>query len=417
MPSYSVCITSSANFLSSRAMAAISTSGISELGTPLERFSELARRFSFDVKIAEKMVEMGLKDLQDFRYIATSDAEIASNLVATTGIEETTKITQAARVRRAWHEVRAALELFEQSKKKSEVGEDSAPLEKPIQEGLEAAFFSRYKLRLEPDEAPSDSLVARLYREVERRALNVHSLSAVRSMSAQLTDAPKRRKVGDGLYVDTAEEEEQEVADTSTYLERLRILLMGFAKIGTKRIDGTASKPAEGIATPTTDYVTIPLDILLKYHSRCVRITKEAPPMERLSTLRRLDEAERTEWVSEFRGTERTLGDIIVTTMRRRDAHWTVAPRGQQAAQTSNQAGHQAKPAAASGSGTSKAQIKLATTLRDGTKLCASFNTKQGCQGGTTCKSGAHRCAVILRSGRTCGASHHGAQACDNKRR
>ena len=215
--------------LASRAMAAMSTSGISELGTPLERFSELARRFSFDVKIAEKMVEMGLKDLQDFRYIATSDAmylksryiatsdaEIASNLVATSGIEETTKITQAARVRRAWHEVRAALELFEQSKKKSEVGEDSAPLEKPIQEGLEAAFFSRYKLRLEPDEAPSDSLVARLYREVERRALNVHSLSAVKSMSAQLTDEPKRRKVGDGLYVDTAEEEEQEVVTVSS---------------------------------------------------------------------------------------------------------------------------------------------------------------------------------------------------------
>ncbi len=69
-------------------MAAISTAGISEMGTPLERLSELAKRFRFDVKIAERMVAIGLRGLQDFRYIATSDAEIASNLVATAGVDE-----------------------------------------------------------------------------------------------------------------------------------------------------------------------------------------------------------------------------------------------------------------------------------------------------------------------------------------
>jgi hypothetical protein len=115
-------------------MADISTPGISELGTPLERLSELARRFSFDIKIAEKMVDTGPKDLQNFRYIATS-AETAASLVTTSGIEEATKITQAAWVGCAWHEVRACLEILKQSRKKSKVGEVSAPLEKPNEEG------------------------------------------------------------------------------------------------------------------------------------------------------------------------------------------------------------------------------------------------------------------------------------------
>ena len=41
---------------------------------------------------------------------------------------------------------------------------------------------------------------------------------------------------------------------------------------------------------------------------------------------------------------------------------------------------------------------RLSATLRDGTKLCAQFQTG-GCTGGEDCEAGRHRCAVLVHVG------------------
>ena len=57
---------------------------------------------------------------------------------------------------------------------------------------------------------------------------------------------------------------------------------------------------------------------------------------------------------------------------------------------------------------------KVARVLKDGTKLCAAFQHNQ-CKNKPPCPNGAHKCGVVIRSERACGAPSHGAAACTQK--
>ena len=59
----------------------------------------------------------------------------------------------------------------------------------------------------------------------------------------------------------------------------------------------------------------------------------------------------------------------------------------------------------------------VAKVMKDGTKICQSFQHKQ-CKGPKTgCPNGAHRCGSVLRGERVCGAPGHGAAECRAKTR
>ncbi len=55
-----------------------------------------------------------------------------------------------------------------------------------------------------------------------------------------------------------------------------------------------------------------------------------------------------------------------------------------------------------------------AETLRDGKTLCPDFNNNKCDRKGPSCDKGLHKCAKILRGGRPCGMSYHGAYNCRN---
>ena len=55
-----------------------------------------------------------------------------------------------------------------------------------------------------------------------------------------------------------------------------------------------------------------------------------------------------------------------------------------------------------------------AATLRDGTALCADFNNGKCNTRAQSCPKGVHKCSKVLRNGRPCGMSYHGAKGCRN---
>ncbi len=61
------------------------------------------------------------------------------------------------------------------------------------------------------------------------------------------------------------------------------------------------------------------------------------------------------------------------------------------------------------------AGIPLSPETRDGQKYCADFQAGT-CQEGASCRSGAHRCAALFRSGRTCHGNHAGSMCGNTKR-
>jgi hypothetical protein len=123
--------------------------------------------------------------------------------------------------------------------------------------------------------------------------------------------------------------------------------------------------------------------------------------------------------------------------MEKRGAHWdtpiqnmVMRPdtafqpqqlQGQQQARTTYDPKRQAQGQQQSPfSPSSPPKMKPGTTadaLRDGKTLCPDFNSGK-CNimmgKGQWCNKGLHKCAKVLRSGRPCGMSRHGAHNCRN---
>ena len=170
------------------------------------------------------------------------------------------------------------------------------------------------------------------------------------------------------------------------------------------------------------------------------------PEASRLAWLESRDISERSVWVSQFREGNEPLGQVVQSIMEKRGAHWDTPiqhmvaqpyaaqqPRQQQAQQhprstfqrpnsspheavtpprrqTQGQQQHPFSP----GSPSKPRPGATAETLRDGKTLCPDFNNNKCDRNGPSCDKGLHKCAKVLRGGRPCGMSYHGAYNCRN---
>ena len=121
----------------------------------------------------------------------------------------------------------------------------------------------------------------------------------------------------------------------------------------------------------------------------------QLPASKRLAWLQAKDCAE---WVSKFRESTLTLGQVIKETYETRDAHWVVTlsqdaqphpaiplPQPVASLQSQFQLGQ-------------KVNGKLvAKTMRDGKELCPAFQQGNCKTKGSSCPKGAHRCGVHLQ--------------------
>ena len=165
------------------------------------------------------------------------------------------------------------------------------------------------------------------------------------------------------------------------------------------------------------------------------------PEASRLAWLEGRDIAERSTWVSQFREGDEPLGQVVQSVMEKRGAHWdtpiqnmVVRPNpafqpqqsravhdpkvgrkhGQQKGQGKQSPHSQQKPPFSFSSPKKMAPGTVSAALRDGKKLCPDFNRGKCNTKGPSCDKGLHKCAKVLRGGRPCGMSFHGAHNCRN---
>jgi hypothetical protein len=379
-----------------------------QLSTAKETFDAMAVQFDFDPRIAQAILDHGVTDLETFSWLFTKPEEVGPALVDQ--FKDVDKpLAQVAKVRRAWAACKAYVSSREASRSKAATEDLDEVLAGKDLADLKNAFFRRYRMTYPPDLLPSDRLVSRLYREIQKRCLTMKDVLTVFTLFQQKTQSPKRQRVADGLYVGVDSEDVARRQKTySDYLDALYIYCLALAMAGCSATDPAPAAP-EVLGVDTCDYVAVPLDVVMRYWFRCKRTAMSVVEPQRYIHLLTLDEAERAEWVSRFcQGTD-SLGKVIDQVYRERDAHWTVFRPAMQ------EASRPAPSVSSTASRSSKGRWEH--SLRDGTVLCQDYQTGQCSTSGKGCSKGEHRCGVLMKSGRVCGSRAHTGSQCDAKGR
>ncbi|CAJ1337848.1 unnamed protein product, partial [Effrenium voratum] len=214
------------------------------------------------------------------------------------------RMIQVARLRRAWSAVSLYFKQCDTDRSKVSATDLDSLLGDSELRDVKVAFWTRYRVRLLPELYPSDATVSRVSRELSKRLLCVFDVWKARSLQFQLTSSSKKRKLADTLFVEDADEDTV-ARDWEGYLEALRCWW-----------------PTPWLARAECQ---VPLDVLLAYDDRARRrVLQSLPHHKRLGWLQAQDLAERTEWVTKFRESTKTLGKVVMEVFEARDPHWVV---------------------------------------------------------------------------------------------
>ncbi len=395
-----------------------------------ETLKALGDQFNLEKEVLLAVKDTGMVDLEELRFYWSTEEGVSLFVDGIKDKDAPWKRLQAARLKRAWAAVRQCASIREADKSKMDTADLDDLLDEVTMADLKACFWTRYKSKFPAEIMPGDSLVGRCAREMTRRLLTVYDVSLVKSLMHQVTKTKRRRQLAGDLHV-YDEEEVVESRDYSEYLDKLFTYLLALAMAGAQRLPSAPEARMEAsLGSDTTQFVSVPLDIVLQYWWRAKRTSQARPEYTRLGWLKKLDTAERAVWVEEFRGGDSTLGKVIKQTMEKRDAHWEAGPVGGPAGQPGERPGPQAagqarkqprrtqrfqslgptaQKAARKGKGKGKdtTRHKVATEFRDGKQLCPDY--QRGACNKNTCSQGLHRCGVTLPTGRVCGGPHNPA--------
>ena len=318
---------------------------------------------------------------------------------------------QTARVRFAWTACKSLLDQ-EQTAASQPAPPDEEEQLLPATEldALKEAFYKRYHLRPPPSKFPNDRLISKMVRALSRNQLEVFDLWNVRSLVHQRTHGAKKRRLAENIFIHEDDKEEQAPRNWLTYLDKLETYLFALAIAGVNPIQPVPATP-ESLVTGSGEYVKVPLDILLTYLARCQDSVRRVPEAKRLALLLHLDVEERGVWSARLTGGV-TLGALIETIMRERDALWIAGTMVAPAADSSRPA---TTPAVAGGEPLPGPRAGIVGSLRDGTLLCPDY--QMGRCRERNCTKGQHRCGFLQKSGRVCGSWQHAGNKCPHDRK
>ena len=209
-------------------------------------------------------------------------------------------------------------------------------------------------------------------------------------------------------------------------MTKLHKYLLALSIAGSNKIHGAPTE--ESFGSDSTKFVSAPLDVLQSYYFRASNAIMSMPEASRLTWLEERDTADRAAWASQFHNGSEPLGEVVKAVMEKRGAYWdkpiqnmvappkpACQPQQPRASQDSRkQAQGQQQPPSSSSSPKKMKPGTTADALLDGKTLCPDYNSGKCNIKGPSCDKGLHKCAKVLRGGRPCGMSYHGAHNCRN---
>ena len=382
-----------------------STASIKEGASFDETAVSIAKDFHWNEKLLASVKALGCLNLEEFRFYWSDEAKVSTWADTQNWGDATAHALQCARLKRVWHAVRKQADLREADKGTLNTNDLDELLDSDELNDRKKAFWLRYHVSYPLEIQPGDQLISRVTRELAKFMLVVANLWLVRNMLHQIMTTRKRKHVAGDLYTDAPEEVAQADSpqDIQLYLNRMLTYLLALAIAGVNKVHGAPASSQEILGANSTEYVVIPLDVVMAYYYRTLKVAGATPYQLRLAHIQRLDQDERAEWVQLFREGNLTLGQVIQRTMQKRDAHWVPLQS------VSKKLDDPLTPPKASAQD-SKPTKRSRLELGDGTKLCGAYNSSKGCKD-KNCKL-EHRCSTVLRNQQSCGAKTHNFTNC-----
>jgi hypothetical protein len=281
-------------------------------------------------------------------------------------------------------------------------------------------FWRRYHVRVPAWLHPSDTLVSRLFREMEKRLLTIHVVWRVKTLLQQKKAVQKKERLSSTVTVSVAGEVEDTEAvthDVSNYLNLLYTLLLAYVMAGTVALPNAPQ--TDDKQQDQTAVVRVPMDVVMAYYHRTQLKVQKIPSHLALDWLVEHDEAERTAWCEMFRESSRPLGSVIQDAFNVRASLWeynapAVATQTTPRPPAPTSPKPDPQPRADRPANPKGGPKVIKTQLKNGTKLCDLFQKNQ-CKSKTDCARGKHICGATEKGGRVCGGRHYPGK-CTNKK-
>ncbi len=233
-------------------VAALTISGV-KVQAPLQSsdpqaiFAELGSQFGIDERVTSFLVkEVGVKSLRDFATLFTTADDIKPIVELVPELEPLKKILQVARLRQAWEGVEEAQKAAEgQRKIKGDDPDLDMMLPQQDLDDLTESFWRRYHLNFDSEVMPSDALLSRCSRELQRRLLTVRDVWKVQTLAKELKGEKKTTDISEGLSLvqEMSQPVERGERTLQRYLDLLWTLMLAYAKAGCKV---RADAPSDG---------------------------------------------------------------------------------------------------------------------------------------------------------------------------
>lgn len=364
------------------------------MATPEQIFTDLQQRFKYDEQITKAILDKKITSLQEFRFFCEDEKDVVGTFVTPIQDKLTNSRLDAARLKMAWAAIGAAEKAKETTAAEGITLDEEELLPQSSLATIRETFWKRYHWLPPPEQQPSDKLLSKLTRALQKRSLEVMNVFSVKTLFNQRSNpSTKRVKVAHNLWIgSTGDDEVQPVENWSTYLDQLLVYLIGLAMAGAYALQPPPTTP-ESLATESFSYVEFPWDLAWKYHFRAGQSVRRYPESVRLSVISSLDPQERAEWAQRFANGSDPLGAVVHKVFLERATHWSQVPLVTSEGGVSARPPEPALPPAPKGPSAGVDQA-FAEKLRDGTLLCQAWQRgKCPQQKERGCAQGQHRCA------------------------
>jgi hypothetical protein len=265
-----------------------------------------------------------------------------------------------------------------------------APLPSTELANLIEHFRRVHKFFWPPEQAPSDQMVSRCWREFQKRALTLRHLDKCRTQAdthhaGSTKSAPVAGRGVDARIVIGAAEQISPLGSAYDVLFRIKLLLRAMAIAGVQQLE-TAREQADELDGESTMYRVCPWDVVFRIECRIERCMRDVPYEQTRGWLLKQFDAEQRYWIDRVRNSRSTtIGQVLQQSLTERESVWTqpcvpspVRDRGQKGADP---------PSRRRAEKDLKAEFNPAN-------FCTAYNKGQ-CAFGDKCRY-AHRCSRIM---------------------